>query len=186
MAIKARIPRVQSESVSNEADESGDISIVGKDSLIDYVCLELCQPPHAYAAIDQVPILKCSVIAENSSGVCYVTGYQILFSTNSGFLSGNNYTLFSIADIVLMLVENPTNSLFHSTQTLSLSLRIQRKYGDNSENERSHSKKSILSQHKDDKDWILKNSVEAFSFIPSLAPNLFKSFVDMVAAINEE
>ena len=131
-------------------------------------------PSLEFLPTQQVPLLKCGILVGSATGTCYVTSQQILFVTQalSNFFGGGQYTLFNLADIEFLLVDNPKPSLIFKAPMNSLSVRM---YKSNEQTER-----------RNNLSWILRNTEEVFSFVPSLGARRFSRFIDMMKSIDTE
>ena len=122
---------------------------------------------------DQIPIFKCGILVGNSTGLCYVTSYQLLFVTQAiPILGGSKYTLLNIADVEFVSTEKSKSSLLFKSSLSALSARIY--------------KTNVSEKQNQSVSWIIENTEEVFSFAPSIGSGRFKRFINMIKSVSLE
>jgi len=151
-------------------------------------------PSPSLEACHQVPLLKCGVLLNGSTGTCYITAYEILFITQLIPLLGEiKYHLVSLQEIELVLLHddggvrgakqnNKKKSIIPFVPAgLSVQKKIRNGVGVSSSN--NHNNINIKNNDEDEQQ---QQQVEMFSFIPSIDARRFQTFVDMVRQVGIE
>jgi len=148
--------------------EKLNLGLFSSDS--DHLETEL---PSDFAPNDQIPLLKCNVLIGGASGTCYVTYHQVLFMTQAiPIIGGIEYTLLNLSDIEFVLAENPQPSLLFKSPLNVLSVRMHRE-------KISEARNNSLS-------WIIENTDEVLSFVPSFGSRRFIKFINMIKSVLSE